>query len=318
MKKRIVLLCIACFIISVCSGLTKNKLCTAEFIKAFPSFATSVASLIISSFMARKYEVPNRFLSFIVFMLIVYGMLLWYCIKNMEVLTISLFAPCKLIFTCSLIKMFGTLQLKKIQYFSLVLITIGLLFPIIWSLKSKNEIKMPVSHGLICLICGMIFAIANYSYELYQKKYKPYLWDLIFSGSITALPISTFLFIFELVNSQQSFKMFLKQKNLLVICLATYTELGSKVIVLLMVNTIFRSIIMLLQSVSIGLVDSLLFEFKKFQMINLISFIIANLGLLLYDYKVVQNLLFKKEKNKDNKESEILKSQTFPKERAPC
>lgn len=233
----------------------------------------------------------------------------------MDILTISLFAPCKLIFTCSLMKMFGSLKLRKIQYFSLVLITIGLLFPIIWSFRSKNEIKMPVSHGIICLITGMVFAISNYSYELYQKKYTPYLWDLVFSGSISALPVASLLFIIELVRSQQSFKMFLKQKNLFVISLATYTEFGSKVIVLLMVNTIFRSIVMLLQSVSIGLVDSLLFKFGSFQMINLASFIVANLGLLLYDYKALRNLFFGERKSESGKDDKILKSEAVLKER---
>ncbi|KRH94196.1 Drug/Metabolite Transporter (DMT) Superfamily [Pseudoloma neurophilia] len=308
MKKYLILVCIISFAISVSSGLAKNKLCTKDFIKMFPLFTTSFCGLILSAFFARKYELPNRFLSGVVLLLIFYGILLWYSIKNIKVFTISLFAPSKLIFTCFLIKTFGSLKLKKIQYLALFLILLGVLLPILWSIKSKNRVSMPISHALICLASGMCFALANFSYEVYQKNFNPYLWDIIFSGCITALPITAFFFVLEMLKAHMSFQRFLHQPNLIWITFATYLELGSKAIVLLMVNTIFRSIVMLLQSVSIGLVDSIFFS-REFRPIDLLAFLLANLGLLIYDYRALKNIFHSKKVAEDKKDDVILKTQ---------
>lgn len=309
MNKFTALLCISSFFIAVISSIAKNKLCMSNFVQSFPMFLISVVALIVSSFCAQKYRAPNAALSFVVFLGVAWGFLLWYSIKHVPIMIISLFAPCKLIFTCVIAKFRKKLDLNKIQYFSIFLISIGSVIPLFANIKRKQK-SFEFLHAFLYILSTFFFGAANVAWEEYKNKYDPLFADMVFSGSLIAVPLSICILFLEMVKSKATVKGLFEQENLGLILAAALVEAICKMYICQMVNPVYRSFIVLTHSMFVGVLGALIFRDEFLSRIVVLSFLITNFGILIYDLKAIKGFLLK-EKENSTKEDSILKSEKF-------
>lgn len=299
MQKRKIFIYFFFFIVLVASGIAKNRLCKPGFLKSIPTFIASIFSLLGSTLMTKKYKLPDRFQFAMVALLILYGVLIWNCNEKVKSFVIGICAPSKIIFTCILTKIFVGLKFKTSQSIGLLLILIGILLSQV-NLYDEKSTNISVFHIILCIFNGFIFSTLNLSFEIYQNKFQTSFWELCFTCSLISVPISFSVCVFELLRKNLRPKDIFLQENLFYIFIADYIELAVKISMLYSISPIYRSTLVLLLSLTIGIVDCMIFDTQNLSFINISSLLIANLGLVVFDYEQVKKILLSEKDVMDN------------------
>ncbi|ELQ76231.1 Drug/Metabolite Transporter (DMT) Superfamily [Trachipleistophora hominis] len=281
----------------VAAGILKNRLYYNEFPVTLPSMIASWGALLVSYFMAQEHKLPDRLLSLVVVILVLYSLVARYCSKHMDCLVIALCAPSKVIFTCILAKLFFELQLSRWQIFGLSLIIVGIVLPNIIIADSDFSSISPQKIG-VCIFAGLLFSLLNLTYEFHQRKKKPFFWNLVFTGSIIGVVVSTGILATEMIKSDSTFKLLAQRKTTYILLVAEYVELSLKAFLLYVTSPIYRSIILIFLSIFTGMIDTVIFGWETIRIVDILAFITANMGLIIFDYSELKKMFIAKEKQK--------------------
>lgn len=283
----------------VAASIAKNRLFYHSFPITLPGTLFAWCALCISLFMARRYRLPDSMLYLVIFVLISYSIVTRYCIKYMSCLVIALCSPSKVIFTCILVRFFFKVKLTQIQLFGLFLILFGIVLPNI-IIKNHKFSSISLHQICICSFGGLLFGILNLVYEMYQVKNRPYFWDLVFMASIVGSIASTAILVTEILKSNYSLVEIVQTKTTYILLLAEYIELAFKAVLIYIASPIYRSIIVLLLSVFTGMFDTLIFGRDQIKLIDFLAFLIANAGLVVFDFKTLKKIFFHKKIEQKN------------------
>lgn len=284
-------------VVIIAAGILKNRLYYHEFPVTLPSMIASWGALLVSFFVAQRHKFPDKLLCLVVIILIFYSLVARYCTKHMDCIVIALCAPSKVIFTCILVKLFFQLKLSRWQMLGLSLIIVGIILPNVVVKDNDFSIISPQKIG-ICIFAGLLFSLLNLTYELYQRKKKPYFWDLVFTGSVIGVVVSTGILVTEMTKSDSTIKILARKKTTYVLLAAEYIELALKAFLLYVTSPIYRSIILILLSIFTGMVDTLIFGLETIRFVDILAFFTANMGLIMFDYNELKKMFIPEKKDK--------------------
>lgn len=290
----IILVCVIC---NASAAILKNKLSKPDFMHSVPVFVSCNLIFWVSLLKTQKFTLPSLKLSSATGLLIFYYVMLWVCVKNASPFEISFFAPTKVLFTFLIMRILIHRKFFKTQYFGIFLIIFGLMLAVFFGKTTESVGKsrlFSMFNVVSCTTCGLFFAIVNCMAEQFLRSPEYTFWELAFSSSIVTLPISILFCLFQKINNNLTFIQLINQPNIILIILCDWLEASSKAVLLYHFEPMYRAFATSGSSCLIAIIDSILHRNSGIKTITIISFIIANIGFLIYECHNLKHFLRKR------------------------
>lgn len=244
---------------------------------------------------------------FISLFMMVFSYFTWKNNVRSNVIEASLAEPSAIVFICIFSKIFLGTKITKLRFSALVIITVGIILPVLFSNNRSNiDFFMVLKH----IGTNFIFCAINMIYELKIKSNVSSIWSFLYISNLFVLVCTSIFLIFEYFTTEMYKFVFLRDITTYIVCICESFSLVYNFVMVFLFKPVPRTLIRLIVSIMSGLYEGI-FLFQNVKSADLISFFIVTLGVLLYNKDYFMFRLLNKTKSKkrhENREMDIKES----------
>lgn len=252
-----------------------------------PLLVSSLLAIVISSGRIKERRCFNVYICLASLLLVVQSYFSWKNIEKSKVIESSLAEPSGVIFTCILSKIFIKTRITKLRVLAMIIITFGILLPLLFNKENTNiHFSIVAKH----IFCSLLFSVINILYDMKIKPKMQTIMHFLFMSSFWCLILSTLVFIFDVFSREIALYGVLKDKKAYAVVLLESGSIFMNYGLVFCLKPIERTLLKLLINLSAGMIEGVILK-RNIRISDASSLCIVGFGVIVYNIEYARQVL---------------------------